>query len=159
MTAYEVDITEPAFLIADAAGRFRHSRDWTEQIAAALNRCSLLLVFLTPASVASRHVLDEIHFALERGKAILPVYLADVRLPDGLQLQVGRLQAVHADTNPRYHKLIEQFYGQTGVPVIMNTSFNLRGEPIVTTPDNALNTFYNSGLDTLVLGDFIVRKD
>ena len=45
------------------------------------------------------------------------------------------------------------------MPVVLNTSFNLRGEPIVTTPDNALNTFYNSGIDTLVLGDFIVRKD
>jgi carbamoyltransferase len=71
----------------------------------------------------------------------------------------GRLQTVHADSNPRYYKLIRAFGDATGVPVIMNTSFNLRGEPIVTTPDNALNTFYNSGLDTLVLGDFIVRKD
>jgi carbamoyltransferase len=43
--------------------------------------------------------------------------------------------------------------------VILNTSFNLRGEPIVNTPQNALNTFYNSGIDTLVLGDFLVRKD
>jgi carbamoyltransferase len=81
------------------------------------------------------------------------------KIPAVSHLGTGRLQAVHADTNPRYHKLIEQFYGQTGVPVIMNTSFNLRGEPIVTTPDNALNTFYASGLDTLVLGNHIVRKN
>lgn len=71
----------------------------------------------------------------------------------------GRLQTVEKDTNPRYYKLIERFGQATGVPVILNTSFNLRGEPIVTTPQNALNTFYNSGIDTLVLGDFVVRKD
>ncbi len=71
----------------------------------------------------------------------------------------GRLQTVTREGNGRYHKLIERFGQATGVPVILNTSFNLRGEPIVTTPDNALNTFYNSGIDTLVLGDFMVRKD
>ncbi|MFN8522502.1 MAG: carbamoyltransferase N-terminal domain-containing protein [Chloroflexota bacterium] len=71
----------------------------------------------------------------------------------------GRLQTVTPEGNRRYHKLISSFGDQTGVPVILNTSFNLRGEPIVTTPANALNTFYRSGIDTLVLGDFIVRKD
>ena len=80
------------------------------------------------------------------------------KIPAVSHLGTGRLQTVHADTNPRYHKLISSFYGETGVPVIMNTSFNLRGEPIVTTPDNALNTFFASGLDTLVLGNHIVRK-
>jgi carbamoyltransferase len=71
----------------------------------------------------------------------------------------GRLQTVTREGNPRYHKLIERFGQATGVPVILNTSFNLRGEPIVNTPQNALNTFYNSGIDALVLGDFLVRKD
>ena len=71
----------------------------------------------------------------------------------------GRLQTVTRDGNPRYYRLIERFGQATGVPVVLNTSFNLRGEPIVTTPDNALNTFYNSGIDTLVIGDFVVRKD
>jgi carbamoyltransferase len=80
-------------------------------------------------------------------------------IPAVSHLGTGRLQAVQADTNPRYHSLISNFEGITGVPVIMNTSFNLRGEPIVTTPDNAMNTFFASGLDTLVLGSFIVRKD
>ena len=71
----------------------------------------------------------------------------------------GRLQTVTPQTNPRYYKLIERFGQATGVPVILNTSFNLRGEPIVASPQNALSTFYNSGIDTLVLGDFVVRKD
>ncbi|MGE3273209.1 MAG: carbamoyltransferase [Chloroflexota bacterium] len=81
------------------------------------------------------------------------------KIPAVSHLGTGRLQAVQADTNPRYHALISNFAELTGTPVIMNTSFNLRGEPIVTTPDNAMNTFFASGLDTLVLGNFIVRKD
>jgi carbamoyltransferase len=81
------------------------------------------------------------------------------QIPAVSHLGTGRLQTVFAETNPRYHSLIRHFEGLTGVPVIMNTSFNLRGEPIVTTPDNAMNTFFASGLDTLVMGGFIVRKD
>jgi carbamoyltransferase len=71
----------------------------------------------------------------------------------------ARVQTVHAATNPRYHRLISEFGRQTGVPVLMNTSFNLRSEPIVCTPQDALKTFYSSGLDFLVLGDQIVAKD
>ncbi|HEX7242051.1 MAG TPA: carbamoyltransferase [Longimicrobiaceae bacterium] len=70
----------------------------------------------------------------------------------------GRLQTVRAEWNPRYHGLISRFGQATGVPVLMNTSFNLRGEPIVTTPENAFNTFSRSGLDVLVLGNVVVRK-
>jgi carbamoyltransferase len=70
----------------------------------------------------------------------------------------GRLQTVRADWNPRYCALIEGFEQATGVPVLMNTSFNLRGEPIVSTPADAYSTFSRSGLDVLVLGDCIVRK-
>jgi len=71
----------------------------------------------------------------------------------------ARLQTVRSDTSPLYYRLIEEFGQATGVPVLLNTSFNLRGEPIVTSPADALKTFYNSGLDLLVLGNFIVAKD
>ncbi len=71
----------------------------------------------------------------------------------------GRLQTVRREWNPRYHDLIARFGDATGVPVLLNTSFNLRGEPIVTTPQNAFNTFIGSDIDVLVLGNFIVRKD
>jgi carbamoyltransferase len=70
----------------------------------------------------------------------------------------ARLQTVFRETNPRYYELIRRFGEATGVPVVLNTSFNLKGEPIVTTPDNALNTFFASEMDTLVLGNHIVRK-
>jgi len=71
----------------------------------------------------------------------------------------ARVQTVSEPTNPRFYGLIKEFGRRTGVPVIMNTSFNLKGEPIVCTPQDALKTFYSSGLDFLVLGDFVVAKD
>ena len=70
----------------------------------------------------------------------------------------GRLQTVFRDQSPRYYGLIERFGQATGVPVILNTSFNLRGEPIVTTPANAFNTFSKSEMDCLVLDNYIVDK-
>ncbi len=70
----------------------------------------------------------------------------------------GRLQTVERETNPRYYGVIERFGALTGVPVLLNTSFNLRGEPIVSSPRDAWNTFRNSDIDLLVLGPFLVRK-
>lgn len=70
----------------------------------------------------------------------------------------GRLQTVFKEINPRYYRLIETFGRATGVPVVLNTSFNLRGEPIVNTPREAFTTFSKSGMDVLVLDRFIVEK-
>jgi carbamoyltransferase len=70
----------------------------------------------------------------------------------------GRLQTVPREGNERYYDLIAQFGQATGVPVILNTSFNLRGEPIVNTPREAYATFRRSGMDMLVLGNCVVRK-
>jgi len=71
----------------------------------------------------------------------------------------GRLQTVFKDTNPAYHGIIRRFGEITGVPVVMNTSFNLKGEPIVESPAHAFNTFSLSGMDLLLLGNFVVRAD
>ena len=71
----------------------------------------------------------------------------------------ARLQTVAASANPRYHALIRTFGESTGVPVVLNTSFNLRGEPIVSTPEEAFSTFARSGMDALVLGQTIIYKD
>jgi carbamoyltransferase len=71
----------------------------------------------------------------------------------------GRLQTVFRDASPRYHGLIERFAQATGVPAILNTSFNLKGEPIVNTPANAFSTFSRSEMDMLFLGNFVVEKD
>jgi carbamoyltransferase len=70
----------------------------------------------------------------------------------------GRLQAIDRETNPRYYGVVERFGDLTGTPIVLNTSFNLRGEPIVTSPRDAFNTFQNSDIDLLALGSFLVRK-
>ena len=70
----------------------------------------------------------------------------------------ARPQTVEREINPLYYRLIDEFAGITGVPVIMNTSFNLRGEAIVHTPTDALRTFFSSGMDALVIGSFLVEK-
>jgi carbamoyltransferase len=71
----------------------------------------------------------------------------------------ARLQTVAAETNPRYHALIRAFGDTTGIPAVLNTSFNLRGEPIVNTPAEALSTFVRSEMDALVLDRTILYKD
>jgi carbamoyltransferase len=71
----------------------------------------------------------------------------------------ARIQTVHADTNPRYHKLISTFKEQTGCPVLVNTSFNVRGEPIVCTPEDAFRCFMGTEMETLVVGNCLLRKD
>ncbi len=70
----------------------------------------------------------------------------------------GRVQTLRATWNPRYFRLVELFGEATGVPVLMNTSFNFRGEPMVASPADAWNTFMKSGLDVLVMGHHVVRK-
>jgi carbamoyltransferase len=70
----------------------------------------------------------------------------------------GRLHAVHREHSPLYYRLIERFGAATGIPVILNTSFNLQGEPIVNTPREAFSAFSKSGMDVLVLGHCIVEK-
>jgi predicted NodU family carbamoyl transferase len=70
----------------------------------------------------------------------------------------ARPQTVEREVNPLYYRLIDEFDAVTGVPVIMNTSFHLRGEDIVHTPTDALRTFFGSGMDALVIGSFLVEK-
>ena len=71
----------------------------------------------------------------------------------------ARIQTVHKDTNPRYHSLIKEFYKITKCPILVNTSLNVRGEPIVCSIEDAYNCFMGTNLDILVLEDFILFKD
>jgi carbamoyltransferase len=71
----------------------------------------------------------------------------------------ARIQTVHHDTNPRYHALISKFRALTGCPVLVNTSFNVRGEPIVCTPRDAFSCFMGSEIELLVVGNCVLRKD
>lgn len=83
---------------------------------------------------------------------------AGERVPAVNHLGTGRLQSLRREWNPRYYAVLENFAQATGVPVLMNTSFNVRGEPIVASPKDALRTFDNSGLDVLYMGDYRLEK-
>ena len=71
----------------------------------------------------------------------------------------ARIQTVHEDTNPRFYQLIKAFKLQTGCPVIVNTSFNVRGEPIVGTPEDAFRCFMGTGIEALAVGNCFLRKE
>jgi len=70
----------------------------------------------------------------------------------------ARIQTVSAETNPRFHRLLMAFKAQTGCPLLVNTSFNVRGEPIVCTPEDAFRCFMGNELDLLVIGNCVLRK-
>jgi carbamoyltransferase len=71
----------------------------------------------------------------------------------------ARVQTVHRETNPRFHALLEAFKARTGCPVLVNTSFNVRGEPIVCTPEDAFRCFMGSEIETLIVGNCVMQKE
>ncbi|MCK5845141.1 MAG: hypothetical protein KAG97_10565, partial [Victivallales bacterium] len=112
-------------------------------------------------------VLEERCAELFRFKSVDPhmLFLADARpmarklMPAVIHVDgTARLQTVSKKDNKRLRKLIEEFDSLTGIPALLNTSFNRRGEPIVESPDYALDCFTNTGIDFLILEDYIVRK-
>jgi carbamoyltransferase len=70
----------------------------------------------------------------------------------------ARIQTVHEDTNPRFHRLLQGFHEQTGCPVLVNTSFNVRGEPIVCTPEDAFRCFMGTEIEAVAVGNCFLRK-
>jgi carbamoyltransferase len=137
------------------------------------NRVNLKVKYREPFRPFAPAVTEENvgeYFDLPGGRAVLPnrfmLMVCPVRpekhsvIPavthaDG----TGRLQVVDAGTNPAFHRLLKRVGQASGVPVLMNTSFNLRGEPIVNSPREAFRTFQASGLDALVLGPHLVIKE
>jgi carbamoyltransferase len=71
----------------------------------------------------------------------------------------ARVQTVNKDTNPLYYGLIERFFQKTGCPVIVNTSFNVRGEPIVESPLDAYRCFMRTEIDVLAIGNYLLLKE
>jgi carbamoyltransferase len=71
----------------------------------------------------------------------------------------ARVQTVHRTTNPRYHALLSAFHERTGCPVLVNTSFNVRGEPIACTPEEAFQCFLHTGMDALAIGNCLLLKE
>ncbi len=70
----------------------------------------------------------------------------------------SEIPAVTHETNPRFHQLLRAFERRTGCPVLVNTSFNVRGEPIVCTPEDAFRCFMGTAIETLAIGNFMLRK-
>ena len=100
---------------------------------------------------------DESPFML-RAKKVVPAWrdrIAGIVHVDG----TARVQTVREDTNPKLYRLLKEFEALTGVPVLVNTSFNIKGEPIVETPADAVNCFMNTGIDYLVLHDMLISKN
>ena len=119
-----------------------------------------------PSVLAER---AEEYFALPEATRHYParfmLYVVDVReekrgvIPAITHVDgTGRLQTVQKEVSPRYYRLIENFGQATGVPMVLNTSFNLKGEPIVNTPHEAFRTFSQSGMDILALGECVIEK-
>jgi len=111
-------------------------------------------VFDTPSDVVSHHPLRYMLYVVDVKKSWREKVPAINHVDN-----TARPQFVVKDTNPLYHEVINTFYKSTGVPLIVNTSFNLRGEPIVNTPENAYNTFNKSGIDILAMGNYWVEKE
>ena len=98
--------------------------------------------------------MAESPFMLYTHKALRPDQTAAVTHVDG----TSRVQTVSAEQNPYLYRVLDAFERRTGVPVLINTSFNLRGEPIVSSPSDALKTFFASGIDALAMENFLVEK-
>ncbi len=72
--------------------------------------------------------------------------------------QTGRLQTVKREWSEKYYNLIYEFYQLTGIPIILNTSFNIMGKPIIHSVEDAISVFYTMGLDVLVIEDYLIKK-
>jgi len=93
-------------------------------------------------------------FMLETCDVISPIDLPSITHIDGS----ARIQTVNSETNPRFAALLKEFYRRTDCPIILNTSFNMRGEPIVCTPVDAIRCFLRSQIDLLVVEDFAIER-
>ena len=135
----------PSVLRADVA-------DWFE-----LDHDSPYMLLVADVKPERRKPMSETQRALS-GIDLLNVPRSDVPAVTHVDYS-ARVQTVHRDTNPRYHALLEAFKARTGCPVLVNTSFNVRGEPIVCTPADAFRCFMGTDLDCLAVGNCFLRKE
>jgi carbamoyltransferase len=122
-----------------------------------MNCNSPYMLLVAPVVEKRRLPFDSKHEALW-GIDLLNVPRSDVPAITHIDYS-ARVQTVHADTNPRYHNLLSAFEKKTGCAVLVNTSFNVRGEPIVCTPEDAYRCFMRTEMDVLVLENFVLRKE
>lgn len=112
-------------------------------------------------------ILEEMYHDFFETKFLSPFMILSFPLKEGWKSRIpaamhldntARPQSVNKRDNPFYWKIIDEFYKITGVPALLNTSFNLKGEPIVASPEQAVRTFYSSGLDYLFIENFVISK-
>jgi carbamoyltransferase len=135
----------PAVLYEDVAEWFKYERG------------SPYMLFVAEIRPERRRIMTEAETALF-GIDKLNVIRSDIPAVTHVDYS-ARLQTVHAETNPRFHKLLSRFKARTGCPVLINTSFNVRGEPIVCTPEDAFRCFMGTDIEVLVVGDCLLRKE
>ena len=126
--------------------------DWFE-----LDHDSPYMLLVADVKTERRRAMSEAERALS-GIDLLNVPRSDIPAVTHVDYS-ARVQTVHRETNPRYHALLEGFKARTGCPVLVNTSFNVRGEPIVCTPADAFRCFMGTDLDCLAVGNCFLRKE
>ena len=113
---------------------------------------------LLVANVTARHRMDP-PTAMEKLSWFERLKMPRSDIPAATHIDgSARIQTVHRETNPRFHDLLSAFAARTGCPVLVNTSFNVRGEPIVCTPEDAFRCFMGTRLDSLAIGNCFLRK-
>ena len=135
----------PSVLSADAA-------EWFD-----LDRPSPYMLLTAAVRQTRRKTADEAD-AARRGLDRLHAVRSEIPAVTHVDYS-ARVQTVHRETNPRYHRLLEAFKAKTGCPVIVNTSFNIRGEPIVCTPSDAFRCFMGTDIERLAVGNCFLRKE
>jgi carbamoyltransferase len=129
-----------------------HASDWFE-----IDRASPYMLMVADVAEGRRRSMtneEQARFGIDKLNAIRSEIPAVTHVDYS-----ARIQTVHRDTNPTYYALIEQFHGLTGCPVLVNTSFNVRGEPIVCTPEDAFRCFMGTDIERLVIGNAMLRKE
>jgi len=125
--------------------------DWFEQ-----SQPSPYMLIVAPVAASKRIAMSE---AEQRLFGIDKLHVARSQVPAITHVDYSaRLQTVHRETNPRFHRLISAFAERTGCPLLVNTSFNVRGEPIVGSPEDAYRCFMRTEMDYLVLEDCLLAK-
>ncbi len=135
----------PSVLIEDAA-------DWFE-----INKPSPYMLFVTDIKKSRQKKMTAVEtelFGIEK----LNIARSDIPAVTHVDYS-ARVQTVHSETNPRYHKLLRAFKNKTECPALINTSFNIRGEPIVCTPEDAFRCFMGSEIDVLAIGNCFLEKE
>jgi carbamoyltransferase len=118
----------------------------------------LAYYMLTTASVAQKHLKNAQAFKTVENKiSLLGMNRSTINAVTHLDGS-ARVQVVREKDNSKFYNLLREFYAQTGMPMVVNTSFNVRGEPIVCAPEDALYCFFASNIDLLVLENFVLEK-